>query len=92
MLAYTKPERMIAMREFTPVQKSFNELWNSGYRFLSDDDKNSMRNGYYANQNGRVSGFTINGLHPATIGGIELTPEEIEMGVNYIKFLRALKR
>jgi hypothetical protein len=82
------------MDKFTPVDEAFFYLWNHGQRFISEEDKNSMNYGIYKNSNGKIEGYTINGLkrfETVSIKGFDLTPEELELGINYIKFKRSLK-
>jgi hypothetical protein len=80
--------------EIIIVDKVFNELWKSGHRFIDERDKKSIDYGIYQIQDGKVEGFTINGLKKHVnlkIDGKPLSDKEIEMMFNYGKFMRTLK-
>jgi hypothetical protein len=86
------------MQDLTPMEKAFFDLWNSGYRFLSESDRDSLRYGIYKKENGKVEGYTINGLmkfaekSKLNLWGEYMTPDEIEVAFNYLKYMRSLKR
>lgn len=82
------------MEKITPIDKAFYELWKSGHRFISEEEKDSMQHGLYYKKFGKVSGYTINGLKQFAkldLDGENLSQEEIEIMFNYIKFRRMNK-
>jgi hypothetical protein len=86
------------MRDLTPMEKAFFDLWNNGYKFLSEDERDSLRYSIYKKDNGRIEGFTINGLmkyaetNKVKLWGEYMTSDEIEVAFNYLKYMRSLKR
>jgi hypothetical protein len=64
---------------------------------ISKEDKDSMNNGLYKNEDGMVTGYTINGLKTLaskgklSIAGLKISPEEVERMFNYGKFIRQMK-
>ncbi|WP_299831447.1 hypothetical protein [uncultured Metabacillus sp.] len=85
------------MKELTPMQKAFFELWFSGHRFLTDEEIKSKGNGMYRESEGYVEGYTIEGLKnlarnkKMNFEGMKLTEEEVEIMFSFIKFMRQFK-
>jgi len=79
------------------VDEAFYYLGNNGQRFIKNEDQNSLLNGMYKNDFGVVNGYTIAGMKELAGQGklifddLPLTPEEVEIIFNYIKFKRTLK-
>jgi hypothetical protein len=79
------------------IDQSFEYLWNHGQRLLDEKDLNSPSHGMYREWLGRYEGYTIEGMKSLAsqgkivLGGLKLTPEEVELMFNYIKFKRMFK-
>lgn len=88
---------MTEQPELTPIQKAFFDLWESGHRLINEEEKDSVKYGIFIKYDGIFKGFTINGTkkhfknNKINVHGFDMTTEEIEIGLNYLKFIRQFK-